>query len=272
MRRHTWFKAGLLGLALALPGPPTAPSAGANAGANAGASAIDVAPLTGTFSLSVGGVTAAELVFDGAYAGGEYRVAARIATKGLIGRLFSYNADAEVEGAARTPIAAMPREPDARAGLAPRRFRSESRWQSNARLIEMSYAGAVPRLSIEPAYDEAPWALDPRTQTDALDPLSGALTAFGDRPAGALCDREVRIYDARRRFQVTLGPPSRPSAGGVITCEAEYRRLAGFKPRLLAKPPTPFRVEFAPGPQDLWRFQRAVAKTPYGTAVIARQE
>lgn len=213
--------------------------------------------LSGLFKLSIGGVKAGEVRIDGTTREGRYRIAASIGTAGVVRTFYKAGIDAEVEGAADE------------AGLAPQRFQSRSFDPDKTRNVEMRYADGAPAVAAEPAYDPKPWELDPATQTGTLDPLSAALTAFAPRPAGELCDRTVRIFDARRLFAVSLEAESRPQRG-VITCEAAYVRLGGFKPKMLAKPPFPFRVEFVERTDGLWEIERAVGPTPVGQAVLAR--
>lgn len=244
-----------LGLAVALSGQ----------GRTVAASAGDGTRLDGVFTLSIGGLRAGEIVFEGVLEPGQYRVSARLGTAGMVRSFYEAGIEAEVEGATRGVDAVS-------AELAPALFRSESFDPEKRRKVEMRYSAGAPAVRAEPAYDERPWQLDPATQTGTLDPLSAVLTAFVPRPARALCDRSVRIFDARRLFAVTLEEASKPSEQGVIVCEAEYRRLGGFKPKMLAKPPFPFRVEFTERPDGLWQFDRAIGQTPVGTAVLARKK
>lgn len=214
--------------------------------------------LKGRFRLSIGGMRAAELRLDGTLSNGRYSVDAYIGTQGMVQRLWRAAIEASVEGTAGP------------GGLAPGLFRSRSTQPDETRDVEIAYRAGVPSVSVEPAYDAQPWQLDPTTQTDALDPLSGVMAVFASRPLASLCNREVRIFDARRRFAVSLGEASKPSAQGTVTCRAEYRRLGGFKPKLMGRPPFPFTVTFRREDDGLWHLQRAYGETPVGPAVIAR--
>lgn len=230
------------------------------------ASAVgEEARLSGVFLLSIGGVKAGEISIDGTLGPAGYRIEATVGTAGVLGSFYEAGIDAEVEGAAKgvDPLSAT---------LSPALFRSRSFDPKKTRHVEMRYSAGAPMVSAEPAYRKKPWQLDPARQVGTLDPLSAALSAFVPRPAAALCDRTVRIFDARRLFAIKLEAASKPSADGVITCEAEYKRLGGFKPKMLNKPPFPFRVEFTERPDGLWQIDRALGETPVGRAVLSRKK
>ncbi|MEM6972248.1 MAG: DUF3108 domain-containing protein [Pseudomonadota bacterium] len=220
--------------------------------------------LDGTFVLKVGGMTAARLTLDAGRDDRRYRVEASIATTGVVRAFREAGIEAEVEG----DVGLI----GTHGGLAPRRYRSTSTDEDDVRRVAIDYIGAAPSVRAEPPYDRRNWAIDPATQTDALDPLSAILSIFGAQEAGTLCDREIRVFDARRRFAVALAEPEGPGTDGTISCEATYRRLGGFKPRLLEEPPFPFRVTFAEGADGLWQLVRAAGQSPLGTAVIMREE
>ncbi|MGF1554204.1 MAG: DUF3108 domain-containing protein [Paracoccaceae bacterium] len=215
--------------------------------------------LEGTWRLSIGGLTAAEAVVEGAAEGDGYAMRVTAGTEGFVARLFEAGIDARVEGAVEG------------GRLAPRRFRSRYHDSEKTRRVAMDYdADGAPAVAAEPAYDPKPWQLDPAAQAGLVDPLTALFAAFAPRPRGALCDATYRGFDARRAYAIVLGEPSGPSDSGTITCEAEYRRLAGFKDKDLAKPPFPFRVEFVADEGGFWRLDRALAASPVGTAVLAR--
>lgn len=214
--------------------------------------------LSGTFVLSVGGLKAATIAVDGGIAGGGYAMTVDLGTDGVVGAFYEAGLEAQVEGAV---------EGDR---LMPALFRSRYSDAEKSRRVEMRYEGGAPAVTAEPAFDPKPWQLDPAEQVGLLDPLSALLTAFAPKPRTELCDRTYRIFDARRLYAIELAPASRPSEGGVITCEALYRRLAGFKQKQLDEPPFPFRVQFERRADGLWEVDRAIGATPVGTAVLAR--
>ncbi|MEM9781699.1 MAG: DUF3108 domain-containing protein, partial [Pseudomonadota bacterium] len=188
-RRITLAGLALLGVAVTGPGM---------GGASALRPVTPGAMLNGSWTLSLGGLTAARMEIDGTSDAGRYAVEASIQTAGVVRPFWKAGIDAEVEGA----VTALARH----GGLAPRRYRAKSSDADLTRHIAIDYPAQRPRVKIEPAYDKRRWALDPSNQTDALDPLSAMLSAFGDQPVEALCGREIRVFDARRLYAVTLEP------------------------------------------------------------------
>lgn len=223
-------------------------------------------PIEGLFDLYIGGLRAAEMTVTASFKEGRYKAAARIATAGMIGGVFKASIDAAVEGR----LIGEPFVTD-RPWFEPERYRSESLNPRQDRRVAMDFLAGAPSVSAEPAYDPRPWELDPSSQEDSLDPISGIVAGLSPASRGTLCNREIVIFDARRRYAVRLDAPSTRNSDGEIICEAEYRRVAGFKPKLLKRPPFPFRTVFLERADGLWAFERAMGETPIGTAVLRRR-
>ncbi|MEM7530035.1 MAG: DUF3108 domain-containing protein [Pseudomonadota bacterium] len=244
----------------ALPLLATAP-----AGEAIASQASSMVPLSGDFDLFVGGAKAAELRIEGSISDGRYRAAAKITTAGVVGTFYTASIDARVEGsvAGGAPGAAE---------LSPERFNSVSLNPRKDRRVEMRYAAGAPTVLAEPAYSEKPWQLEPGEQRGLLDPVTALMAGLSPGPRQALCDRHIDIFDARRHYAVTFKPAGEPDAEGEIVCEAEYRRVAGYKPKMLAKPPFPFTAVFRQRPDGLWALERVMGETPIGAAVLRRRK
>lgn len=227
--------------------------------AAAPATASDAALQDG-FDLYLGGLLAAQIDIDAAVGSAGYTVDISFATAGFVKSLYEARIDAASEGRV------------AGKRLLPGRFFSDSRNSRQNRQIEMVWQGGAPSVRAEPDYDPEPWQIDPAQQSGTFDPLTAVAAAFLPAAAGELCDRNVEVFDGRRRYDVELGEPEAPNASGEIACPATYRRVAGFKPKLIAENPDfPFRVFFAPRPGGHWSLVRAVGDTPIGTFVLRRR-
>ncbi|MEM0942488.1 MAG: DUF3108 domain-containing protein [Pseudomonadota bacterium] len=213
--------------------------------------------LSAVFDIYLGGLKIAEMAVNAEFAPETYRADAVLETKGVVGAFYRASFEAQSEGAV------------AGEALAPARFAANSRDSRKSQYVEMRYQGGAPSaLTAEPAFVPKPWEVEP-TEQRAADPLSAAIGALVKQPAGGLCARDVEIYDGRRRYKIVLGTPEAREGG--IYCPALYRRVAGFKPKMMAKPDYPFGFWFSEMADGSFQILRAMGETPIGTAVIKRR-
>ena len=217
-------------------------------------------PLSTIYDFYLGGVKAGELTVDAQYQGGTYQAQSILRTAGVVGMVYKASFEAETQGhwdGAR---------------LVPDRFAANSRMKKKQQYVEMTYENDAPSLvSAEPAFFPKPWQIDPVQQGGTLDPISGALIGLSPVPVGELCNKSVEIFDGRRRYAIDLGAPT--PDGDRIKCPAKYRRIAGFKPKMMKKQAEfPFDVWFAEREDGLAHFIRAAGESMYGVAVILLRE
>ncbi|MEO0823692.1 MAG: DUF3108 domain-containing protein [Pseudomonadota bacterium] len=230
------------------------------AGGLAGAAAAE-RRVSGEFELLIGGLTAGELSVDGAVeeSAGRYEIQVSVGTAGFVRRLYEAGLDASTSGALEA------------GALRPSVFSSDFYAPERSRKVEMRYSDGAPSVRAEPDWDPKPWQLVPEDQRGVLDPLTAVLFALSGRPQSELCDRTVEIFDSRRLFAIIIGPAAAPDSEGEIVCPAAYKRLGGFKPKMLEREPFPFRMVFREGADGHWQIERALGDTPVGVAVLRRK-
>ncbi|MEL6478817.1 MAG: DUF3108 domain-containing protein [Pseudomonadota bacterium] len=211
------------------------------------------------YDIYLGGLWVAEMRVTAEIEGDAYRADAALVTKGMVARLYKASFEAESVGQIGSGL------------YAPERFTANSRSTKKSQFVEMRYdAGRPAALRAEPEFDPKPWELDPTSQTGAADPLSAALGVLANQPGDALCDRAVEIFDGRKRYAIVLGAPEQREEG--VRCPAVYKRIAGYKPKMMAKPDIPFEFWFEQGADGAYHVQKALGETPIGTAVIRRRK
>ena len=224
------------------------------------AAAPDMKPLSTIYDFYLGGVKAGELTVDAQVEGETYRAQSNLRTAGVVGMVYKASFEAETEGRLEGQR------------LVPDRFAANSRMKKKEQYVEMTYANDAPAdVKAEPAFRERPWEIDPGEQSGTLDPISAALIGLAPVPTGEICNKTVEIFDGRRRYAIDLGAPS--PDGERIRCPAKYRRIAGFKPKMMKKQAEfPFDVWFVERPDGLAHFIRAAGESMFGVAVILLRE
>ncbi len=221
----------------------------------------DVRQIAERYRVFLGGLGIARLAVDAEIGPERYRAEAQIDARGLVRTFFRWQLAAAVEGQA------------ARAGfrdvLRPAEFRSRSESTRRSQDLRIAYASGAPvEIAAEPPYPDQPWSIEPAAQSDLPDPLTAAIAYLAPRRDGDVCRGEAEIYDGRRRF--AIGFSGRRVEDTRIFCTATYRRVAGFKPKFMAKPDLVFEAEFAPGSGG-WVLDKLAIETPYGTGTMIRQ-
>jgi hypothetical protein len=230
------------------------------------------------FDIRLGGVRAATLTLAGADEGAAYRLAARIETSGaarLVAR-FAYRGEAEGR---RT-----------RDGFAPRRYEETADTGRRQSAAVVAWDDGLPRLETDNRTRLG--AAEPVTPAEArgsIDPLTALWSALRDRPAGAACGFDLRLFDGARLSRLAIGPPeplpptpdgsprnagtgpSAPPSG--FACKGEYRRLAGFpEEEMRRRTRFAMRLEFQPIPgDDRVRVSRVSLETLRGPAELVRR-
>ena len=217
-------------------------------------------PINTIYDFYLGGVKAGELTIDARFEGAEYQAQSILRTAGVVGMVYKASFEAETQGRLDG------------AQLVPDRFAANSRMKKKQQYVEMTYENMSPStVSAEPAFVPKPWEIDPAAQTGTLDPISGALIGLAPVPTAEVCNKTVEIFDGRRRYAIDLGAPS--PDGARIKCPAKYRRIAGFKPKMMKKQAEfPFDVWFSERPDGMAHFVRAAGESMFGIAVILLRE
>jgi hypothetical protein len=181
------------------------------------------------FDVVFRGLHVAEVTLVAEERGGTYALAGRVQSTGLA-RLFArvrFRMQAEGALSAGAPW--------------PRRYAEDVDTGRRVSSVVMGFAEGVPEILAQtPA--PGPEAAPPDAAAGSVDPLSALwwVARGGDAP----CDWRLSIYDGARRSEITLGPTEGGEA--VLTCDGEYRRLAGFPPEDMAEQQSfPFTTRYA---------------------------
>ena len=212
------------------------------------------------YDFYLGGIRAGELSLNADYVGGVYKANSVLRTAGVVGMVYRASFEAEAEGRLNGE------------DLEPIRFAADSRMSSKEQSVEMLFTDNAPReVKANPAFDPRPWQVDPAEQVGTLDPITAALTALAPTPMNEICNSSVEVFDGRRRYAIELGAPK--ADGNRIRCPALYRRIAGFKPKMMKKRPKfPFHVWFEEKADGKAHMVRAAGDSMFGIAVILLRE
>ncbi len=220
----------------------------------------DFRPVSSIYDLYLGGIKAGELTMDATVAGDRYNAQSIMRTAGMVGFFYKASFEAKTEGAL-TP-----------GGMFPTRFLAASRMKKKEQYVEMIYGANSPKeVRADPAFVPKPWQIDPTKQEGAFDPITAALWALAPKPVDQICNTSVEVFDGRRRYAVDVGAPV--ADGKRIKCPAMYRRIAGFKPKMMKKRPTfPFSIWYEERPDGLAHVVRAAGDSMFGIAVVLLRE
>ena len=208
------------------------------------------------YDFYLGGIKAGELSIDADMKGDRYHATSILRTAGIVGFVYKASFEAETEGRLTS------------AGFEPVRFLADSRMRTKEQRVEMRYANNAPQQVLaQPKFDPRPWQIEPSEQVGALDPITAAISALAPMPKAQICNRTVEVFDGRRRYAVDLGAPVKD--GKRIKCKAMYRRIAGFKPKMMKKRPKfPFNIWYEERADGLAHVVRGAGDSMFGLAVI----
>lgn len=212
------------------------------------------------YDLYLGGIKAGELEIEANFQEQGYTARSLMRTAGIVGFFYKAAFEAETQGRLDGD------------GLAPDRFAADSRMREKSQYVEMIYgAGAPQQVNADPAFVPKPWQVDPAQQTGALDPITAALLALAPGPVGDICNQSVEVFDGRRRYAIDMGAPV--ADGQRLRCPAVYRRIAGFKPKMMKERPTfPFNIWFEETGGGHAHVVRAAGESTFGLAVVLLRE
>ena len=133
--------------------------------------------------------------------------------------------------------------------------------------VEVRFAPGQPRLISGDTGSSAPPA-DTSRLTNAIDPLTLLYMALRDQRPDEVCRFEADVFDGHRHARITLNRPSR--AGGAVTCNGSYRRIAGYSDNERENRNVSISVTYVPS-GDMMRAERVASDTRLGPAVMDRR-
>lgn len=244
-------------------GPPLA------AGARASAERVDL-----TYRVFLGGIPIVEVDTKTTVDGSRYRMDSLTRTVGLWESLFKARMQSRVDGEVNGA------EASARPDLYQVRYDGRV---GKRRSIDVYFDAEGPDeiVTVPPNAEDGRRPVEPEFLMGAMDPATAAMLAAEAGPNEQICQREFKIFDGRRRYDVAFENkgPARIEAhddafysGEAIHCVIRYRRIKGFDPSWeranARKYPNEIDIWFARFP-DLPRAipVKVQVSTEYGTAM-----
>ncbi len=224
-------------------------------------------PFETTYDFYIGGLSIAEITFDGAIGTLEYSASSTVQTRGLLELLVKTRMTASAKGYRHT-----------RGYLAPDEYRTDYTTRSEERKVSIAYTGEIADVSIYPAEAKKPYDTDASEHPGTLDPVTAAVTMMNPRNAEDLCNRSIPVFDGKRRYDIVLLPLSNRPEGRsppppswkqpLKRCFGVYERIAGFEGELQNEQRYfPFDVWFEATGSTYHRIVRLAGKTKLGFAI-----
>lgn len=211
------------------------------------------------FDLTIKGFRAGALSFDGTETAGVYAVTGKLQSSGLMALVKKIRFDASASGTVRRGI------------FTPDRYEEKADTGQRQSESVMDYKDGVPQVKVyNPPRPPREAAVDPATQGGTVDPLTALYAVLRDVPLDQACTTKVRMFDGRHSSQLALAPAR--VTGDKITCDGEYRRLAGFSDKEMAeKTQFPFRLTYEPAGNGMVRVVSVSMDSLYGKASLKRR-
>jgi Protein of unknown function (DUF3108) len=212
-----------------------------------------------TFDITLKGIRAATLSFTGEQNGTSYAVSGKLESKGVAALVRKVKYDARSRGYTKN------------GRYTPGSYSEKADTGKRKSAAVMEYRKGVPQIkSYDPPREPSPDDLNPAKQGGTVDPLTALYATLRDVAKGQECKVALQMFDGRRRSQITLS--GRKAAGDTVTCNGEYRRVAGYSAEDMAeKTRFPFVLTYSPADGDRMRVTEVRTETLYGTATLTRR-
>lgn len=226
-----------------------------------GAVAQDGAREEAVFDITLLGLRAATLTFAGTVEGGQYAASGHLHSTGIARMVANVRFDAQVRGVIRS------------GRFQPRHYTERAVMPDRSAAGTVRYVGRTPQDKVYiPPRDTDPDAVPAKTQAGTVDPMTVIFAALRDQPREKLCSLSYQVYDGARRSQVTLSNPSAENSRGQLTCQGEYRRIAGFSAKAMAERQRfPFQMTYQRQPDGVYRVILVQTPTTFGQATLRRR-
>lgn len=213
----------------------------------------------GVFDIYLRGIKAAQLGFSAIEAGGRYSASGKFQTTGLVNRIRSMSYEAKSQGIF------------SRKDFVPAIYEETRYRNGDVGKARMEYRDGVPQgREFDPPRPPRDLAVDPATQGGTWDVMTAIYALLRPTPRDEVCALNEYLYDGTHRAQIVLGAPQQ--ADDTILCNAEYRRIAGYKPEEMAERTVfPFRVTYEETADGTWQVSRIDMETLYGRGSMVRR-
>lgn len=213
-----------------------------------------------TYDFYLGGLPLATAKIQLTTDGDRYEAISALKTVGLVGYFFDTEFVSSVDGRH------VPGE-----ALTPQHFQMRWRTKDKGQEVTVDYDDTAPSaVSAEPPFKKKWYEIDPTEQSGSIDPITAIATTLLLGDVAEICNRTLPVFDSRKRFDIIFSGVSREyDRKGVpmVECKGEYRRIAGFKKKMMKKPSYPFTIRFAIQPDGTPKAVRIWGETAFGAAV-----
>jgi len=202
-------------------------------GAGSEGPALPASRLEVAMTLYAGGITMGHMDLDASLRGGEYHTVSTLQTLGVVNAFWQ----SEIQAISSGKVGGKNFIP----GLYDSFYTGRA---GKKQQVSLNYEGAsAPRLYADPPYSTTGFEVKPDDIKNTLDPLSALTLIFSgvDAQAGNPCAVTAPVFDGRRRYNVELTKvrevdirlDSGLYQGRGVQCDAHYRQIAGYRPRVL---------------------------------------
>lgn len=145
-----------------------------------------------------------------------------------------------------------------------KRYSGNTKTGSRHSKVKMHWNGTTPVVdSYQPNREKRAYDISPSAQKGTIDLLTSAYLTFKTAQPDTLCNATHKMFDGRRRSQISLGTPKISS--NVATCKGSYKRLAGFSPDDMKEKTTfPFTIHYEKQSDGSYRFKEFNAQATFG--------
>ena len=184
-------------------------------------------------TLYAGGITMGQMTLDTTLRSSEYHSVSTLQTSGVINAFWQ----SEIQATSSGKLGAK--------NFMPTLYDSFYTGRAGKKQeVSLTYEdGAPPRLYADPVYSTTGFEVKPDDAKNTLDPLSAITFIFSGlaAQAGNVCALTAPVFDGRRRYDIEITKVREVDVrldsglyqGKGVQCDARYRQIAGFRPRVL---------------------------------------
>ena len=152
-----------------------------------------------------------------------------------------------------------------------KKYAGNARTGSRNSKVQIRWSGKTPIVEkYAPQREKRPYDINPAKQTNTKDLLTSAYAVFKTASVDKLCNVTHKMFDGRRRTQISLGTPK--ISGKIATCNGTYKRVAGFSPSQMQKKVNfPFTMYYEQQDDGSYRFKEFTAAATFGKIRATRK-
>ncbi len=213
----------------------------------------------GMFDVSVAGIRAGIVAYEGTERGGVYEVRGSGRASGIVGAFTDGSLDVASNGLVEGN------------SYRPSGYSEVAREDGEETRRRFTYAGGVPSVTRTPPRKKPEKFSAPAAQQGGtLDPMTATFAMLRDRPEALACKLDFVFFDGTRRSTIRLDEATERPGG--LTCKGEYRRVAGFDPEDLGgRKIWPVTLEYEAIGNGILRVSELSFPTSFGNARLRRR-